>query len=1099
MPTCDQSCRNKLIVFFLNYGYSTDVNRGQRTNPGGGGVAEYGGAQNRVGNANPDKILLMQAQENGVALDEEQLLFLTNGQENAIDEDMDEQPIPDLALNVDNVIQEDDYDTFDSDVDEALTAQTMFMANLSSTDPVYDEAGPSYDSDILSEYVKDNAVPGVQINVSSVLNNAYEQVELYARRAREHFKGIQNALTKEIKEMKEVFKELAAKVAQNVVDMKHDEIERKNLLITKDNLIAECLSKEVFYVATNSKLNVARFTEMHVANTIVEARCLELEAELSNLRDKSHNDNHNELVNRFSNIEVNSVSKDHVKPIVLAPGKYAIDVKPIPSRLRNNREAHLDSLRHLKESVETIREIVKEAKIVLWYLDSGCSKHITGDRSRLMNFVKKFIGTVRFGNDHFDAIMGYEDYVIGNSVISRVYYMEGLRHNLFSIKQFCDFDLTPQQNDVVERRNRTLVTAARTMLIFSKASMFLWAEALATTCYTQNRSLIHTRHNKTPYELLHNKKPNLTFFRVFGALCYPINDSEDLGKLQPTADIIIFVGYAPIAAESTLMKDNPFTPVDNNPFINVFALEPSSDASSSGDVNSTESTYVSQTLHHLGKGYRQEEGIDFEESFVLVARIEAIRISIANAASKNLTIYQMDVKTAFLNGELKEDVYVSQPKGFVDPDHPTHVYPSKEGFVWVKAGSSGVIIWMRSQLTDYGFVFNKIPLYYDNRSAIALYCNNVQHFRSKHIDIRHQFIREQVKKGVVELYFVTTNYQRADIFTKALPRERFEFLLSRLDTMANVIVNAPAEQAPTMAPPTRTDDKILPHIKWEEFTQSIHTFIEDKKNLTQHTQGKKKATLIVIPSVRFTKLIIYYLQSNHKFHQRPDYPLHLPNEEPGLGYLKFSAKGTKWEVFGMPILNELITADIQGSDPDSNAPKPAKATKKSKPSSPKADLRPPVTKPASSQQSKPKHAPANSPRSVDESIDEGIPDEEADIQREVEESLKSVHDTPRGLTDSDSESNEEVPLVVKVGDQDEGQAGPNPGVLTEGQARSDPGDDAEPQPQSSPAVHVGPNLEHIDLEATDVSTQPHPEQMDEGFTVTAYPNVQENLKLTVKE
>ncbi|GKD55852.1 retrovirus-related pol polyprotein from transposon TNT 1-94 [Tanacetum coccineum] len=96
---------------------------------------------------------------------------------------------------------------------------------------------------------------------------------------------------------------------------------------------------------------------------------------------------------------------------------------------------------------------------------------------------------------------------------------------------------TPQQNDVVKRRNHTLVEAARTMLIFSKALMFLWAKDVATVCYTQNRSLIHTRHCKTPYELVHDNKPDLTFFRVFGALCYPTNDSEDLRKLQPTTDI----------------------------------------------------------------------------------------------------------------------------------------------------------------------------------------------------------------------------------------------------------------------------------------------------------------------------------------------------------------------------------------------------------------------------------------------------------------------------------------------------------------------------------------------------------------------------------
>ncbi|GJZ07625.1 retrovirus-related pol polyprotein from transposon TNT 1-94 [Tanacetum coccineum] len=102
---------------------------------------------------------------------------------------------------------------------------------------------------------------------------------------------------------------------------------------------------------------------------------------------------------------------------------------------------------------------------------------------------------------------------------------------------------TPQQNDVVERRNRTLVEAARTMLIFSKAPMVLWAEAVATACYIQNRSLIHTRHNKTPYELVHDNKPDLKFLCVFCAFCYPTNDSEDLGKLRPTADIGIFVGY----------------------------------------------------------------------------------------------------------------------------------------------------------------------------------------------------------------------------------------------------------------------------------------------------------------------------------------------------------------------------------------------------------------------------------------------------------------------------------------------------------------------------------------------------------------------------
>nr|GEV80401.1 integrase, catalytic region, zinc finger, CCHC-type, peptidase aspartic, catalytic [Tanacetum cinerariifolium] len=433
-------------------------------NPRGGGAAGYGRAQNRVGNVNPGqtrlvkcyncnavghiarnctrpkrpqnieyykgKMLLMQAQENGVVLDAEQLLFLAGGQDNAFYDDVNEQPIQDLALNVDNVFQADDCDAFDSDVDEAPTAQTMFMANLSSADPVTDEAEPSYDSDILSEVqdhdhdqdvvyahheehamhdsvqlnhvvdshadytsdsnmisydqyvkdnepalyngheiIKDNHAPAIVHNTKDTLeipeitrkkmNDKIKDPECVTRKvkiaphdySKENFLatftpqkqltpeqifwsndliklksealkeqttvsrpikvltvGIQKALTNEIKEMKDVFEELEAEVAQNGLDRKHDAIERKNLLISNDNLIIECLSKEVFSVATNSELNVARLTKMIVAHTTVEARYLELEAELANLRNTSHHDNQEELINRFSKLEVNHLN-----------------------------------------------------------------------------------------------------------------------------------------------------------------------------------------------------------------------------------------------------------------------------------------------------------------------------------------------------------------------------------------------------------------------------------------------------------------------------------------------------------------------------------------------------------------------------------------------------------------------------------------------------------------------------------------------------------------------------------------------------------------------------------------------------------------------
>ncbi|GKB78860.1 hypothetical protein Tco_0945755, partial [Tanacetum coccineum] len=105
---------------------------------------------------------------------------------------------------------------------------------------------------------------------------------------------------------------------------------------------------------------------------------------------------------------------------------------------------------------------------------------------------------------------------------------------------------------------------------------------------------------------------------------------------------------------------------------------------------------------------------------------------------------------------------------------------STEAEYIVLFGCCAQILWMRSQLTDYGFQFNKIPLYCDNKSAIALCCNNVQHSRAKHIVVRYHFIKEQVENGIMELYFVRTEYQLADIFTKPFPRERFNFLIEKL-------------------------------------------------------------------------------------------------------------------------------------------------------------------------------------------------------------------------------------------------------------------------------------------------------------------------------
>ncbi|GJV66056.1 retrovirus-related pol polyprotein from transposon TNT 1-94 [Tanacetum coccineum] len=225
--------------------------------------------------------------------------------------------------------------------------------------------------------------------------------------------------------------------------------------------------------------------------------------------------------------------------------------------------------------------------------------------------------------------------------------------------------------------------------------------------------------------LMQDKKPDLSFFHVFGSLCYPTNDDDELGKLDAKVDVGPRLHSMTPATSSSGLVSNP---ISQQPFQEVAAtrvvvladsLVPTSidqDAPSTNLTSQGSSSNVRQihtpfehlsrwTKNHpianvigdpsrsvktdefggvlknkarlVAQGFRQEEGIDFEESFAPVARIEAIRIFVANTAHKNMMIYQMDVKTAFLIDELKEEVYVSQPEGFVDQDNPSHVYKLK--------------------------------------------------------------------------------------------------------------------------------------------------------------------------------------------------------------------------------------------------------------------------------------------------------------------------------------------------------------------------------------------------------------------------------------
>nr|GEU93817.1 hypothetical protein [Tanacetum cinerariifolium] len=997
-------------------------NRGLRNNARGLGAAGYGGAHNKVGNAN-----LGQARQI-------KCYNYNGGQDNVVDEDVDEPPGQNLALNVDNVFQADDCDAFDYDVDEAPTAQTMFMENISFADPIYDEAiykmhdneQPHYVVDSHSDYanvsnmipydqyVKDNAnkvaighknplyltraqqvqpalYNGHEIiktnHVSTIVHNSEDTLEIAditTKKMNDKMKDPecvikkvnieppdyskenylttftpQKQLTPEqifwskdlLKMKKEALKE------QN--PGKHGEIEQKNLLIANDNLIADCLSKDVFYTATkyvqsrgnmirDLREKISQLTKTHsAADPIHDLKALdsqikELHAKVNALYDlnerwraknekvkrhykklydsikitRAQTIEKNSLLTEVANLKAqikenpksNCVTMYAIKSKVVAPGMYVIDVEPIPSRNRNSRDVHLVYLKHLKKSVATLREIVKEARVekpLDCSLASACryTKHSqelveyvigtcpttfhkrdeqiastpvtrikrvtfmdqceTSTTNTLTNVKQQtlhktnepvipFIGvksaTAASGSkprsntkkdttlpaksdinkvkvhprnnkssvkrkNRVDYSISYKRTVINshsNSVfktcnkclmsvnhakcvvksmksvtktpikkvwqikqvkhIWQVYYVEGLGHNLFSVGQFCDSDLevafrkhscyvqdtdgvelikasknkswlwhhrlnhlnfdtinelarkdlvrglprvkfekdhlcsacqleyyenvgilyqksvlrTPQQNDVVKRQNCTLVEAAQTMLIFSKAliedlgKLQPTADIRISVGYAPIRKgyriynkrtrrimeTIHIQFNEltepmapvqrstgptptflmpgqislglvpnsvpaAPYVPPTNKDLEMLFQPmfdeylepprvkrpVFPASAVPVlvnsagtpssstiaKDAPSLSQSSSSSASQSSSLLQGVAAESTIMEDNPFAPVDNDPFVNVFAPEPRSEASSSRDVSSAESNYVTQTHYHLEK------------------------------------------------------------------------------------------------------------------------------------------------------------------------------------------------------------------------------------------------------------------------------------------------------------------------------------------------------------------------------------------------------------------------------------------------------------------------------------------------------------------
>ncbi|GKA18624.1 putative ribonuclease H-like domain-containing protein, partial [Tanacetum coccineum] len=808
-----------------------------------------------------------------------------------------------------------------------------------------------------------------------------DEIIPFVKAMKDIFNTFDQYLIDELTEVQNMFHQMEQAVEQHRLESKTFEVKMNHVLNENERLLEQVMNKDIVNIIVNSSVDNA-YVNVHECE-----KCLKLETkswEISNLNEvfmKKILVHYNFQEFDLRKLKGKDLADNVVTKHTIDPEMLKVDVEPIAPKLLNNKTTYSDYLRHTQKQAAILKEelliIIRQTcpsinsssdKLVAVIpknkdkrvgftepvtslgntnIKTASSSNLVSNKPMLsstgVTSSTSASGSQPLGDTKKDRIQRTPSSTQKNKApVRRIRTDNGTEFVNQTLREYYEkigishetsVARSPQQNGVIERRNRTLIEAARTMLIYAKAPLFLWAEAVATACYTQNRSIIRLRHDKTPYELLHDKPPDLSFFHVFGALCYPTNDSENLGKLQPKADIGIFIGYAPtkkafqiynrhtrliiktihvdfdeltaMASEhsssgpalhemtpatiSSGLVPNPppstpfvppsrtdwdilfqpmfdelltpppsvdlpapevIAPIDevvapvptvstgspsstivdqdapspsnpqttpetqppvipndvekdnhdikvahmgNDPYLGIPISEIPSDQSSSSDSihtimhpdhqiyehNSkwtkdhpleniigeldrpvstrlqlheqalfcyydafltvvepktykdafTQSYWIEAMqedlnefeclevwelvprpdkvmvitlkwiykvkLDDLGgilknkarlvaRGYRQEKRINFEESFAPVARLEAIRIFLAFAAHMNMVVYQMDVKTVFLNGNLWEEVYVSQPDGFVDPDNPNHVYKLKKALYGLK-------------------------------------------------------------------------------------------------------------------------------------------------------------------------------------------------------------------------------------------------------------------------------------------------------------------------------------------------------------------------------------------------------------------------------
>nr|GEX17257.1 retrovirus-related Pol polyprotein from transposon TNT 1-94 [Tanacetum cinerariifolium] len=517
---------------------------------------------------------------------------------------------------------------------------------------------------------------------------------------------------------------------------------------------------------------------------------------------------------------------------------------------------------------------------VLFIVDSGCSRHMTGNLKLLINFVEKFLGTVKFRNDQIAPILGYGDLVQGAVTIKRVYYVEGLNHNLFSVGQLCDADLEVafrksmcyirdlKGNDLLT--DKTITMSNELDLLFSpmfdellngiskvvsKSSVVSTADALNQR-QQQNITPLNNQTTPDPTCQVPTLAPTVTstknmnqaemveeyaqvendeFINIF---CTSVQDRGETSSCHvDLSNMHTFYQHHP--SEHRWTKDHPLEQVIGNPSQSVrtrrqlesdgemcmFALTVSRTKPKNIKEAMADSAWIKlmqEELHQfdrldvwelvdrplcknvinmkwlwknkrdkenivirnksrlVAKGYAQKEGVDFEESFAPVARLEAVWLFIAYAAHKSFTVYQMDVSTMFLYGPLKEELYVNQPDGI-------QIHQSLRG-IFINQAKYAQEILIKHGMTSCDSVGTQMATkHLDADLSDSDHAGCLDSCKSTSGGI--QFLGgdklvswSSKKQDCTSMSFTKaeTEYQLADLFTKALPEERFKYLVRRL-------------------------------------------------------------------------------------------------------------------------------------------------------------------------------------------------------------------------------------------------------------------------------------------------------------------------------